>query len=279
MHPEFIDTHVHVDLMRPEDGVSAVLARAAAAGVTRLLAVGNDPPGNAAALGAALEHPAAVRAALGYGRDCATKGVSVAELERLIRGAPAGMIVAVGEIGLDFHYLPETAVAQRQLMREQLDLARQLELPAIVHSREAEAATLDLLAAHVRAWTGAPDRVGVLHCFTGDLGFAERVLALGFFVSFSGILTFRNAAALREVAKTVPAERLLIETDSPYLAPVPHRGSANEPAFLPAVARSLAEARRCRVEDVATLTTRNAERLFGWPARAVEPLDRRGGEA
>ena len=132
----------------------------------------------------------------------------------------------------------------------------------IVHSREADADTLDLLAAHASAWRGDPARLGVLHCFTGTAEFAARLVDLGLMISFSGILTFRNADPLREVARGIPADRLLIETDTPFLAPVPHRGKRNEPAWVAPVAEALAKIRNDSLERIAHSTTANAEKLF-----------------
>ena len=262
--PAYCDSHVHFDLLVEAGSVPDVLARAKDAGVTRMLAAGNDAGGNALALRLAAEYPDVIRAAAGFGRDSATAAVDLAGLEAQIRAVPPGRVVAVGEIGLDLHYSPETAEAQTRLFAQQLELARRLELPVIVHSRAAEAATLDHLAAHAQAWRGAGDRIGVLHCFTGDTAFARRLLDLGLHISFSGIVTFRTADALREVARFVPQDRLLIETDSPYLAPVPHRGQPNEPAFLPAVAERLAQVRGCAVEQIAACTSANATKLFAW---------------
>ncbi|MDP2991180.1 MAG: TatD family hydrolase, partial [Kiritimatiellota bacterium] len=134
--------------------------------------------------------------------------------------------------------------------------------PVIVHTREAEAETLAALRAHAAAWRGAPDRIGVMHCFTGGELFARDLLALGFFISFSGIITFKNAGSLLAVAALVPEDRLLIETDAPYLAPEPFRGQPNEPAHVRRVAEILAEIRHTSWETIAEITARNAERLF-----------------
>jgi TatD DNase family protein len=152
---------------------------------------------------------------------------------------------------LDYHYSADTAAAQKALFSSMLDGARHHGLPVVVHSREAEADTLALLENHRSAWRGDPDRLGVLHCFTGDLPFAQALLALGMMISFSGIVTFKNAAALRDVAAAVPDDRLLIETDSPYLAPVPYRGKRNEPAYVCFIASALAELRGCEAEKIA----------------------------
>jgi len=254
----FTDTHVHFDPAASEEAIEGWIARAQAAQVTRLIAVGHNPAANETALRVAARFPGIVRAALGYDRTMATTNPDPADLLR----APGCSPVAIGEIGLDFHYSPETAEAQCRLMEAQLALARSRNLPVIVHSRDADKETLDLLRAHRAAWTGDADRIGVLHCFTEDEPFARELLDLGFFISFSGIVTFRNAGPLRAVAAMVPADRLLIETDSPYLAPVPHRGKTNEPSFLPAVAAVVAAARGVSAEEIAALTSRNAGRLF-----------------
>ncbi len=254
----FMDTHVHLDLYDPERELSGVLERARAAGVDRLLAIGGNTGGNCAAVEAA-QQPG-VWAAVGYDRDQAGGEIP---RDQLVQWLANPRVVAVGEIGLDYHYHPESVDAQKQLMEEMLALAREHHRPVVVHSREADADTLELLARHAGQWTGPSESPGVLHCFTGGLEFAQSLLAQGWMISFSGILTFRNAEALRKVAPLVPDDRLLIETDSPFLAPVPHRGQKNEPAFVVAVAERLAELRGQSLASVAELTRRNAERLFG----------------
>jgi TatD DNase family protein len=158
-------------------------------------------------------------------------------------------VVAWGEIGLDYHYDHSPREAQREVFRRQLRAARSLALPVIVHSREADEDTAAILESE---WAGAP-RAGVLHCFGGGPELAARALRLGFYVSFAGNVTFKKAEPLREVARTVPAERLLVETDCPFLAPVPHRGRRNEPAFVAATARFLAELRGVGVEEIGQL--------------------------
>ncbi len=260
--PRLIDTHVHVSSFT-ETELADVMSRARAAGVERLVAVGGNSGANAAVLRAAAASPDMVRAAVGFDRDCAADAPDVAALESLIRQHSG--IVAIGEIGLDYHYSPETAPAQRALLAAQLNLARRLALPVIVHSRDADADSLQLLREHALAWAGERDRIGVLHCFTEDQPFAASLLELGFMISFSGIVTFRNADPLRAVARGVPADRLLIETDTPYLAPVPHRGKPNEPSYLPAVVACLAKERDETVECIAAQTWHNAARLFAWP--------------
>jgi TatD DNase family protein len=257
----FFDTHVHFDGLGAESEKGAALERAVEADVARMIAVGGSPEGNVLAVEAAGLDAVTAFSAVGYDRYCATRDVSMEDLDSLLDHRDR--VVAVGEIGLDFHYEPATRDQQKALFEKMLEKARKRLLPVIVHSRESEEETLTILADHVKRWEGASDRIGVLHCFTGEQEFAKRVLDLGFYVSFSGILTFRNAASIREAARIVPDDRLLIETDSPYLAPVPMRGKKNEPAFVRYVAETLAQVRGCPVERVAELTSANANRLFG----------------
>jgi TatD DNase family protein len=172
-------------------------------------------------------------------------------------------VAAIGEIGLDYHYSPDTAPLQRALFERQLDLAVELGLPVIVHGREADRELAACLIRHREQWKGEPDRIGVIHCFTGDGALARVVTDLGFCLGFSGIVTFRNADALRAVAAEASAASLLIETDTPFLAPVPQRGKRNEPAFIRHVAETLALVRGTTVEEMAALTCANAERVFG----------------
>ncbi len=267
-HPEkrmrWFDTHVHLDHL-DELGALALSERAAAAGVAAILAVGGTPSMNAAALRRAASSPRQVAAAVGWDRTLASASPSADELRALIETRPE--IVAVGETGLDYHYDKDTAAEQRRLFAAMLALAAETRRPVIVHSREAEADTIAMLREHVTVWRGPPERIGVVHCFTGDWPFARALLDLGWHISFSGIVTFGNATALREVAARVPVERLLIETDTPWLSPEPHRGRPNEPARLVDVGRAIAAVRGCALEHIAEITWGNAVRLFGWPDR------------
>ena len=255
------DSHCHFECA-DADAIRARLERARAAGVERVLAVGGSESLNAAAIVAATltarpesaaELPR-VEVALGFDRD------QVADVESLERGGIAAVFasaaaagarpVAVGEIGLDYHYSAATAAAQRRLFAAQLAFAAERGLPVVIHTREADADTLALLKE-------IPSR-GIIHCYTGSPRFAEELLALGFYISISGIVTFRSAAEVRETAKMIPAERLLIETDSPYLAPVPLRGRENEPAFIVHTCEFLARLRGVSAAELAERTFANA---------------------
>jgi TatD DNase family protein len=166
-------------------------------------------------------------------------------------------IVAIGEIGLDFHYDHSPRDTQREVFRRQVRLARELGLPIIIHTREADSETCDLLEQEKAGECG-----GVIHCFTGGHELADRALALGFYVSFSGILAFPRAEVIQQVAQKVPLDRLLVETDAPFLAPPPHRGKRNEPAFVVEVAKKVAALRDAPVETVGAAASANFERLF-----------------
>ncbi len=254
------DSHAHFDHFATAADRAAACDRAAAAGVSRILAIGGSEAGNAAALETAGLRPAQVRACVGWDRGEAARSPDPGAIRRLLADPRA---VAVGETGLDYHYDRDTAPAQRALFDAMLGLAREAGLPVVVHTREADDDTAAALAAHAASWQGGAGRIGVIHCFTGTWPFARRLLDLGYHISFSGIVTFPKAGDLREVAARVPADRLLVETDSPYLAPVPHRGRPNEPALLPFVAAAVADARGTAPEDLAGITRRNSEHLFG----------------
>ena len=261
----FFDTHAHFDTFEAEGTVAAVLARAALAGVARMCAVGSSEASNALVVRLAQEYPDVLVAAVGYDRDQLDQP---RDMDRLSALASQPGVVAVGEMGLDYYYSAETAPAQRVLCGQMLEFAAERRLPVIVHSRYADEDTLDMLGEFSTVWKKVFHTVenipppGIVHCFTGDLAFAENLLALGYMISFSGIVSFNNAGPLRDVAWHIPEDRLLIETDCPYLTPKPYRGKTNEPAFVVRVAEVLAEARGTTVEAIAALTFANAERVY-----------------
>lgn len=196
------------------------------------------------------------------------EGVREPSLEDLLTLAAKPRVVAIGETGLDYYRLGERTVDdmhwQRERFRVHIRAARQTGLPLVIHTRSASADTLAILKEEGIDGSAEPVR-GVFHCFTETREVARAALELGFLISFSGILTFKNAAELREVAREVPLERCLIETDSPYLAPAPHRGKTNNPSYVPLVAAQLAALKEVSVEAVAHVTSRNFEKLFGLP--------------
>ncbi|MGN0853207.1 MAG: TatD family hydrolase [Kiritimatiellia bacterium] len=252
------DSHAHFE--PDESGTAALLERARTAGVERVLAVGGSAALNDGALQAGAIGAGAVRLALGLDRDqCARPlDANLASLRTLLAGRTD--LAALGEIGLDLHYSPETADRQGELFGHQLALADEFGLPVVIHTREADDMTRGILDAV--PWHGSGLR-GVIHCYTGAPGFAGALLDRGFMVSFSGIVTFRNAETVRSSARYVPDDRLLIETDAPFLSPVPLRGQPNEPAHLVHTAAYLAALRKVPEKQLAALTYANAVELFG----------------
>lgn len=256
-----VDTHCHLDPQYfPADkgGADAPLARAEEAGVHGfvVVGVGADLGPARAAVALARRLPSRIGAAVGvHPHDARTlDDAAYAELREL---ASSPEVAAVGEIGLDYHYDHSPRDVQRAAFARLVNLARELDKPIVVHTREAPSDTLAVLEAE-----GARDVGGVIHCFSEDRAFAEKALDLGFYISFSGIVTFKNAASVHEVARWAPLDRIVVETDSPYLAPVPLRGKPCEPAYVVHTARRVAELRGLTPEALAEATTKNAERLF-----------------
>jgi len=263
-----IDSHCHLDAEKYAHDFEAVLERAAAAGVTRMLSIGtgDGPP----------ELDRAVRLAECHPQICASVGVHPHDASKFTPQSADDLralasdekVVAFGEIGLDYHYDFSRRETQFQVFVEQLKIAEQAGLPVIIHTREAWQDTMAVLR---RYWHGP----GIMHCFTGDSEQAREALDLGFHLAFGGVLTFPNAEAVREAARITPEDRLLVETDAPYLAPVPFRGKRNEPAFVAETARKLAEIRGVTAEEIASITTTNFNRLCLGPRFAptkCEPL-------
>ena len=255
----FIDSHVHFDRFEKDGTLEEILANAKEAGVHEMIAIGGTAEANGRSARLAGEYPGRIFGCAGYDRDEATKDLDFAALRAFLEDP---MVKAVGETGLDYYYTADTAQEQKKLFNENLALAIEFEKPVVVHSRDADEDTVALLRDYSNAWKGNELCRGVLHCFTRDEAFAKAVLDLGLYVSFSGIVTFANADPLREVVQYVPDDRLLIETDSPYLAPVPMRGNRCEPAFVVHTANRLAELKGCSVESLANLTAKNTRTLF-----------------
>lgn len=256
----FVDSHAHMDGPEFETDREEVIQRARDAGVRAILTVGTGDPHSGAlerAVELAEKHEAIYSAIGTHPHDAGLFDDTAAQKIRDLV-SQSSRIIAWGEIGLDFHYDHSPREVQKDVFRRQLQLARDGSLPVIVHTREAEDETLEILRCEW-ADSGLP---GIMHCFSGSLGLAKGALELGFSISFAGIITFKKADDLRAVAKEVPLDRLLIETDCPYLAPVPYRGKRNEPAFVVEVARCLAELRELSLEEVGGITTENFANLF-----------------
>ena len=255
---KLVDSHCHLDDRQFDEDRAQVIERALAAGVERMMAIGtgNGPPDLEAGLRLARQH-AFIYATVGVHPHDAAKatGDTWPRLEALLESEK---VLAVGEIGLDYHYDFSPRDVQQEVFVRQLKIAAAARKPIVIHTREAWDDTLRLLHEH---WSGG----GIMHCFTGGPDEARQTLDLGFHLSFGGVLTFPKADALRDAARQTPEGRLLVETDAPYLAPVPRRGKRNEPAFMIETVRRLAEVRGTTPERIAEATTANFERLMFAP--------------
>lgn len=253
-----VDSHVHLDTKAFDDDREAVISRARQSGVDLMLEIaGSDVGEGSLDRGIKLaEEVDFIYCAVGLHPHEAS--LFDRELEQvLITLSSHPKVVAWGEIGLDYHYNYSPPEVQRSVFKRQLEIAADRSLPVIIHTREAEDDTIEILSEFSSSFGG------VMHCFTGSRKLAQAALDLGFHISFSGVLTFKNAGELREIASEAPLERLLVETDCPYLAPVPHRGKRNEPAFVVETAKEIARLRSVSFETIADATTSNFERLFG----------------
>lgn len=264
----FFDSHCHLTSDSLASQLPEALQRAREAHVTHLLNIGDDVESSRTALtqiALAGQHGITMRATAGVHPQKALEFTLEHTPQALRELAADPNVVAIGEIGLDYvyddsheHFPGASRSWQQQVFRAQLELARELDLPVVIHNREADE---DLLAITARY----PGVRGVFHCFGSAPAVAKRVLDLGFHLGFTGIVTFKNAGAVREVVELCPLERMLIETDAPYLAPVPHRGKTNEPGFVPLVAQTIAALRQKTLMEIAAQTTGNAQRLFDFP--------------
>ncbi|MGB2937541.1 MAG: TatD family hydrolase [Phycisphaerae bacterium] len=260
-----IDTHAHVHFDRLAEDMPGVLERARAAGVERIINVGTGPAENPRVVELAEREPL-IYAAVGFHPHEAAK-VKAVDWPILEELAAREKVVALGEFGLDYHYEHSPRAVQREVFAEAVRLALRLDMPLVIHTREAEADTLAVLDAAAEGQMPC----GVFHCFTGSADYAKEALARGFYVSFSGVVTFPNAREVQEAARVVPPERLLVETDAPYCAPVPMRGKRNEPAYVVHVIRFLAGLYDLSEDDVRRITMRNATHLFGLPLERGGP--------
>jgi TatD DNase family protein len=259
MLPALVDTHCHLDAQYFPEGPEGVMRRAEeGSGVVGfvVVGVGRDLSPSRAALQLARQSPERVAAVVGvHPHDAATLDDAMyAELQAMVRD-PA--IAAIGEIGLDYHYDHSPRDVQRAVFARLVGLAREARKPIVIHTRSAPVDTLEILSSE-----GARDVGGVIHCFSEDKAFASRALDLGFDLSFSGIVTFKSAVSVHEVAAWAPPDRILVETDSPYLAPVPLRGKPCEPAYVLHTARRVADLRGLSLDVLAQITSENARRRF-----------------
>jgi TatD DNase family protein len=256
----FVDSHAHIDGPEFDADRDAIIDRAREAGVTTILNVGTGDPHSgvferAVALG---RNQPSIYTAIGTHPHDARFYDDATEQNTKNLIESGERVVAWGEIGLDFHYDNSPRNVQIEVFKRQLRAARECDLPVVIHTREAEAETIDILQSEYKT---APRR-GVFHCFSGSMELAQRAVEIGFMISFSGIVTFKKAEELREIAKQVPLDRLLIETDCPYLTPIPYRGKRNEPAYVVEVARCLAGLHGLELEEVGRITSDNFNRFF-----------------
>ena len=255
----FIDSHAHIESEDFDGDRSLMIGRALDAGIDIIVAVGNGEV-------AKDSHAGAFRIAEKYDFIYTTVGVHPHEARllderlyaRLSEYAAHPKVIAWGEIGLDYHYDNSPRDVQCDAFRKQLQMARERRLPAVIHTREAEEDTLRILR---EEWVEA-SLPGIIHCFTGTRGFAEAAVEMGFLISFSGVVTFKKAEDLRATAGSLPLEKILIETDAPFLAPVPYRGRRNEPAYVVETARALGALRGMSAEEIGRITSANFKRLF-----------------
>lgn len=256
----FIDSHAHIDGDDFDIDRNEVIERAHAAGVSLILNVGTGDP-HSGALERAVElgnQHESIYTAIGTHPHDARLYNDAAEqkIKNLINH---NHVIAWGEIGLDFHYDNSPRDVQIEVFKRQLRAARECNLPVVIHTREAETETIEILKSEYHD----AQRRGVFHCFSGSMDLAQRAIEIGFMISFSGIVTFKKAEELREIAKQVPLDHLLIETDCPYLTPIPYRGKRNEPAYVVEVARTLATLHNLELEEMGRITTENFNRFFG----------------
>ena len=256
----FVDSHAHIDGHEFDADREEVIQRAHAAGVSVILNVGTGDPHSGAferAVELGKTHESIYTAIGTHPHDARLYNDAAEEkIKNLINNEH---VIAWGEIGLDFHYDNSPRDVQVEVFKRQLRAARECDLPVVIHTREAEAETIEILQNEYKD----AQRRGVFHCFSGSMDLAQRSIEIGFMISFSGIVTFKKAEELREVAKQVPLDRLLIETDCPYLTPIPYRGKRNEPAYVVEVARCLATLHDVSIAEMARITGENFNRFFG----------------
>jgi len=251
----FIDTHCHLDIL--ESTPEETIIEAKQAGVQRMVTIAVDEPSLDFVSSTVQEFPA-VYGSVGFHPHDASK-LTKSLLQKIRQLAEEqDKLIAIGEIGLDYHYMNSPAEIQQQAFRKQLQLAVELNLPVILHSREAETDTLNILQEFP-----VPSH-GVAHSFTSSIEMARTLVEMGWYLGINGIVTFKNAEDLRKVVRWLPLDRLLLETDSPFLAPIPFRGKPNKPAHIPAIGGFIAELREISLEELAQQTTENAQRLFNF---------------
>lgn len=250
---KWIDMHAHLDKL--EEGPEKAITAAIEAGVDRIITIGTDPKDLPVVLELAEKHAPHVYCTLGiHPHDGITYNQDVGEF--ILKNAIRQRVVAIGEIGLDYYYNQSPKKEQLEAFRSQMEIAKQLKMPVEIHTRDAEADTVDILKEYKNQVTG------LIHCFTGTKWLADQCLDLGYNISISGVVTFKNAQDLRDTVASIPLERLHVETDSPFLAPVPMRGKQNTPAYVVHTAKVVADLKKVTLEELCLQTKKNAETIF-----------------
>ncbi len=256
----FIDTHCHLDMDAYSADFKDVLERSASCGVKQVITIGIDLNSSKRAIELAKQHDMLYATVGIHPHDVDSISDDTYDQLTVLVENNKKYIVGLGEIGLDYFKNYSDVTSQRKHFKKQLQLAKELQLPVIIHDRDAHDDTLSILKE-----IGPFPQGGVLHCFSGDLPFAKNILDLGFHISIPGIVTFKNALELHDVAAHIPLDKMLLETDGPFLSPMPYRGKRNEPSYIPHIANKIAELRKIEMSEVAELTTKNARELFKLP--------------
>lgn len=258
-----IDTHIHLNFDAYDEDRDTVISRAQEAGVTRFINPGVDMETSRAAVALAAQYPKTIYAAVGFHPNSAT-GFTDAHLSEIREMAKAPGVVSIGEIGLDYYWDKAPKADQKRALDMQLALAAELQLPVIIHNRESSEDIIPILESWAATLTGPlRERPGVLHSVSAPYDLAMRALAAGFYLGFTGPITYKNADLTRHIAAETPLDRILVETDGPFLTPHPHRGKRNEPAYIPLMAERLAAIKQISLAEMSAATTANAMRLFG----------------
>src|ERR1017187_7634734 len=261
----FIDTHAHLGYPDFSEELPQIVERAQAAKVMQIVSIATDIEASRKTLELAQRFEA-VYATVGL-HPGEVPNVSLCDMKELAQLAAEPKVVAIGETGLDYYREAKDDAALRQQQKDlfwaQLELAKERHLPVVIHNRAAEGDILEIVRAHAESLPKERRPWGVMHCFSGDEKFAFDCIEIGLLISYTGILTFKKSAALRDVAKKISLDYVMLETDAPYLAPEPHRGKRNEPAYVPLIAETLAQVKGVAVEEVALATPANARGLFG----------------
>ncbi|WP_059174183.1 TatD family hydrolase [Bacillus sp. FJAT-27445] len=251
-----IDTHAHLNADQYEDDVEEVMARAKENGVEKIVVVGFDRPTITKAIDLA-EANEFIYACVGW-HPVDAVDMTDEDLAWIETLSAHPKVVALGEMGLDYHWDKSPKDVQKEVFRKQIRLAKKVKLPIVIHNRDATADIVDILKEEDAAEVG-----GIMHCFSGSVEIAKQCVEMNFYISLGGPVTFKNAVKPKEVASEIPLDRLLVETDCPYLTPHPHRGKRNEPSYVRLVAEEIAALKGISFEEVANVTTKNAKRLFG----------------